>query len=438
LLRSDAQASPVLRFPGQGLLFRLVLAALGALIVNVTMAWLLTGWMHETFLAPAGISDAGDLVVVSLLSMISFVPLTLLFAWPFLRHEMRWINQKIRGGEAEQIVVVGRQAALVAEMSDVTPFLNIMTQQLDGAVGETEGGVLAVVEHIDQASRLSRAQVDLIDESMQNGLKLTDVMRQQSGYNKEVVAVLSNHVNSQRSELTRHLDRIQHLSEEVGALSPLVGIISDIAKKTNLLALNAAIEAARAGESGRGFAVVADEVRKLSTQTAEAVTVISQKISVATQRTESELALATEAIANNETTSELQRIIADITSIETRFNESSQVLLDVMHGVQTGNADMVNRLSEALGRLQFQDVVRQRLEQVQYALHELGEHLAGLAQQINDPAWNGAVVPTLAKRLDGHLDRYVMASQRNVHAAVTGAKASAPSAGEGRPAIELF
>jgi methyl-accepting chemotaxis protein len=424
----------VLQFPGKGLLLWLALAALGALVVNMTMAWLMTPWFHDSVLRPAGFSDSADFVVVALLATLSFVPLTLIFAWPFVRHELSWIRERIRSGEAENVQIVGRQTSLIAEMGDVTPFLKIMTQQLDGAVTDTEGEVLAVVEHIDQASRLSRAQVDLIDESMQNGLKLTDVMREQSGYNKEVVAVLSNHVNVQQSELTRHLERIEHLSAEVGALAPLVGIISDIAKKTNLLALNAAIEAARAGESGRGFAVVADEVRKLSTQTAEAVTVIGQKIHVATQRAESELALATDAIANNETTLELKRIIGDIASIESRFNESSQVLLDVMHGVEAGNKEMVHRLSEALGRLQFQDVVRQRLEQVQYALHELGEHLAGLAQQVGDPAWNGSVAPTLATRLDGHLDRYVMASQRKVHSAVTGAT----SDDDGRPAIELF
>jgi methyl-accepting chemotaxis protein len=320
------------------------------------------------------------------------------------------------------------------ELTQVAPYTTIMTQQLDGALGHTEAGVIATIEQLDALHRESRAQVERIGASMQNGVQLTEVMRQQSGYNKTVIGVLSTHMSDQMAELNRNFERIRRLSDEVGALTPLVGVISEIASQTNLLALNAAIEAARAGESGRGFAVVADEVRKLSAQTANAAQDIARKIAAATQHAEDELTRASEALSSHEVSSDLKRIIDDISAIESRFSKSSEVLLEVMNSVDSGNQEMVARLSEALGHLQFQDIVRQTIDHVKFALHGLNEHLEGVAAHMADETWDGTLSPTLPERLDGHLDRYVMDSQRHAHASVTGSQVAAPA----RPAIELF
>ena len=108
--------------------------------------------------------------------------------------------------------------------------------------------------------------------------------------------------------------------------------------------------------------------------------------------------------------------------------------MEVMQGVEAGNQDIVMRLSEALGYIQFQDVVRQRLEQVGIALRELDEHLRGLGEHLGHPDWDGHVQPSLKARLDGHLARYVMSSQRQTHVSVTGQTAETDE----RPRIELF
>jgi methyl-accepting chemotaxis protein len=60
------------------------------------------------------------------------------------------------------------------------------------------------------------------------------------------------------------LGKVKDMSSRAAEIGRIVGLITNIADKTDMLALNAAVEAARAGDQGRGFAVVADQVRRLS------------------------------------------------------------------------------------------------------------------------------------------------------------------------------
>ncbi len=417
-----------------GALLRLLAAVLVALAVNVLIAWFFSPWLRAMFIAPTGIGYATEIALTTLLSTLSVLVSTGLLMWLFLKQDVRQWRVLLRDERFRLTGMAAQQAVVKDEIRHVSPYLDIMGSQMQGTVAETERGVMAVIEQIGQVHTLSQMQVERIGHSMRNGMALADVMQQQTVNNQEVIAVLTQHLDEQTAELTRNLERIERLAGQVGALSPLVGMISGIARQINLLALNAAIEAARAGEAGRGFAVVADEVRALSSQTANAAADIADKISAATQGTQTELAVAREARDSQRSSERLHHLIAEIRATEARFAEGSGLLLEVIQGVEAGNQDIVMRLSEALGYIQFQDVVRQRLEQVGIALRELDEHLQGLGDHLGHPDWDGHVQPSLKARLDGHLARYVMSSQRQTHVSVTGQTADTDE----RPRIELF
>ena len=417
-----------------GALLRLLTAVLVALAVNVLIAWLFSPWLRAAFITPTGIDYAAEIALTTLLSTLSVLVSTALLMWLFLKRDVRQWRVLLRDERFRLTGMAAQQAVVKDEMRHVSPYLDILGSQIQGAVVETEQGVLAVIEQIAQVHALSQRQVERIGHSMRNGMVLADVMQQQTVNNQEVIAVLTQHLDEQTVELNRNLERIERLAGQVGALSPLVGVIADIARQINLLALNAAIEAARAGEAGRGFAVVAGVVRALSSQTANAAADIADKISAATQGTQTELAVAREARDRQGSSERLHHLIAEIRAMEARFAEGSGLLLEVIQGVEAGNQDIVMRLSEALGYIQFQDVVRQRLEQVGIALRELDEHLQLLGQYWEHPDWDGDLQPCLKDRLDGHLKHYVMSSQRQTHASVSGQTAETDEP----PKIELF
>jgi methyl-accepting chemotaxis protein len=129
--------------------------------------------------------------------------------------------------------------------SSMESLLNVSTK-INSAAAAVSSTVSLQVRHVDQTCN----SLEEINSSISDNAKSARVT-------ESIATCAANDAKQGGSAISNTITVMESINNKIG-------IIDDIAYKTNLLALNAAIEAARAGEHGRGFAVVATEIRKLA------------------------------------------------------------------------------------------------------------------------------------------------------------------------------
>lgn len=143
------------------------------------------------------------------------------------------------------------------------------TQEVSAAIQEISAGISTQAEETQNVGQNITHMGEMIGEIRNEIEALKDNALQMNQCEQETGVIVSE-LEAQNSKTLEAVDAIAKqtvkTNDSVTRIREVVGLITAIAKQTNLLSLNATIEAARAGEAGKGFAVVAGEIQGLAEQ----------------------------------------------------------------------------------------------------------------------------------------------------------------------------
>lgn len=301
---------------------------------------------------------------------------------------------------------------IAQDISTSQQAFGVLKQQVSATIQTSETAVFAMMERMTRVHQTTMALRERILASVSKSQSLSHDSLNKAGRDSASVSRLADHQHEFETIRNNSLERVRTVAQQVRHLTPLAATISDISRQTNLISINASIEAARAGESGAGFKVVATEVRRLSTQTAQAAKQITDGINTAALSIEAEFAQLQQSMGS-EASGQLTEIAQHIQDMSTTLAEVVPYLASLSEHMDTVMNEVTTDIVETLGDMQFQDINRQLLEQINHALGSLSTHFAQLYKLIDGQAPPPPMM--LEELMQVWTSNYVMHSQRVAH-----------------------
>jgi methyl-accepting chemotaxis protein len=361
-------------------------------------------------LAPAGLSYAGQVAITSGLTTLLFLLLVAAVGWVFVRNELVWQRTAL---EEQAGVLVDNHVRLDEAIGD----------QLKVVINDTESAAMALIQQVRTLNDAAAALVQYLGNSDRSAY---DLEKEIEG-SVACIGQITSFLQALPDLIRDDVKRVQSAAiKEIDGLATFIQVIKDISTQTNLLALNAGVEAAHAGQAGRGFAVVAQEMRSLALRSADAARTVERGLTDAQRNMVERLELATV----DQQISQARVIVSSVDKLRESYDDIRQYYRTLFTVVTKHNTNLAAQIAEMLGQIQYQDVVRQRIERAASAAASRNDVLKGLPRTLGERK-DG--LQTLAVQMLTVLGEYVADEERHAPAA-----AAAAGQASGLPKFELF
>ena len=309
-------------------------------------------------------------------------------------------------------------ANVAKDLADLPSLVKLLKDQLQAITIETERSATDIMERLQAIDGLINELITTVTTSNQEGEVMIGAGEKNISSNVELIEKLNQYIKDRFADADADRHSIEIVTQQANTLNSLVALVKDISSQTNLLALNAAIEAARAGEVGRGFAVVADEVRKLSNETDNAVTKIQLGINNVVTSIEDQFRTKLDLSSVDQQKQVLENFTTHLQTMGNNYHHLMQRDALLQGKLNTSSQTMSSMFMDVLANIQFQDVTRQQIEQVQHALDRLDSHIKQLVEMMQTKDFSSEF--TIKEHIDKIYEGYVMDTQREIHATAVG------------------
>lgn len=294
--------------------------------------------------------------------------------------------------------------------------------QLQAVSEETEAAALNLISQVRKLNDAAVTLVGYLESSDQSASSMGHGLQDSMASIHQIGKFVEDLPERIRADVAQVQDSA---IKEIDGLGSFIGVIKDISMQSKLLAINAAIEAAHAGVAGRGFSVLARELRVLAERSEEAASTIEHGLQTAQQAMREGLELN----PMERHIAEAGSIIESIRHLQASNEEVQQHYRDLFKVVTQHNVSLASEISELLGHIQFQDIIRQRIERIAASVAQRNDVLRDMPCYV---VASGPEVAELQQKMCVILDDYIANEQRHASS-----KAAAPDA-EALPKFELF